>query len=450
MNGRLCSTTITEVPLATKASMARAIRSPSTGFTPPIGSSRITSSGAAIRMRANSTSRFWPPLKLPARSLRRALRPNSWRISRACTSSSSALTRCARPRPRKPPKKPSRSGSHRAITTFSSTLSPGHSRGDWNVRTSPRREMRWGGRPWIALPLKSTVPLSGSLKPDMRSIAVLLPAPFGPMRPVTCPSGALNEHASTAITPPNRFVSPLTSRTGPATGSFTRSVERCRWQAARGGGRRIRAQWSDVGGRLRGLVVGESALRQQALWPEAEEENEDQTDESSTQREQDLRMEGVQLAEARQIRQESRRLLHEEAHDQHAQGHAPDVAAAAHQHSGVQDDHLDRRPGRRIERGQVRGEKRPGEAAQGSAEQVALQLQPVDIPPERSRGTLVLTQRPQSHAEAAARDAGHQEVDQDEHHQTQPQEEVLVGEVIQAEPITHRVHQPPQSVVSVE
>src|SRR6266567_4367203 len=38
-------------------------------------------------MRANSTSRFWPPLRFPARSLTSLSRPNSARISRALPSS---------------------------------------------------------------------------------------------------------------------------------------------------------------------------------------------------------------------------------------------------------------------------------------------------------------------------------------------------------------------------
>src|ERR1700674_1312162 len=185
MRGRLCSTTMTDVPEAIKASMATAMRSPSTGLTPPIGSSRITSSGCAMRIRANSTRRFWPPLRFPARSLRSWVRPNSSRISRAQASSSNALLRWLVPSPTMPRRNPSRPPSQFAITTFSSTVRPGHSRGAWKVRISPSRAMTWGGRPSSARPLKSTVPLSGSLKPEMRSIAVLLPAPFGPISPVT-------------------------------------------------------------------------------------------------------------------------------------------------------------------------------------------------------------------------------------------------------------------------
>ena len=45
MNFMLCSTITTVLPRATNCLMAWLMRSPSTGFTPPIGSSRITEAG---------------------------------------------------------------------------------------------------------------------------------------------------------------------------------------------------------------------------------------------------------------------------------------------------------------------------------------------------------------------------------------------------------------------
>src|SRR3954447_7489033 len=44
----------------------------------------------------------------------------------------------------------------------------------------------------------------------MRSV-VVLPAPFGPRKPTTRPSSAVNDRSSTATTEPKRFVSPATS-----------------------------------------------------------------------------------------------------------------------------------------------------------------------------------------------------------------------------------------------
>jgi hypothetical protein len=56
----------------------------------------------------------------------------------------------------------------------------------------------------------------------MRSIAVLFPAPFGPMSPVTCPNGAWNEQPLTAMTPPKCFVSPRTSSAAVVAGVLDR------------------------------------------------------------------------------------------------------------------------------------------------------------------------------------------------------------------------------------
>jgi hypothetical protein len=74
------------------------------------------------------------------------------------------------------------------------------------------REMRWGVLPCTSLPSNTTVPVSGILKPEMRSMAVLLPAPLGPINPVIWPSAALKEHSLTASTPPKCLHRPRTSR----------------------------------------------------------------------------------------------------------------------------------------------------------------------------------------------------------------------------------------------
>jgi hypothetical protein len=60
-----------------------------------------------------------------------------------------------------------------------------HSRGVWNVRISPSREMTSGRLPMSGWPAYVTLPESGSPNPDTRSTTVLLPAPFGPISPVT-------------------------------------------------------------------------------------------------------------------------------------------------------------------------------------------------------------------------------------------------------------------------
>src|SRR5208282_3618793 len=55
------------------------------------------------------------------------------------------------------------------------------------------------------------VPASGSSSPRMHRIVVVLPAPFGPRKPVTWPGSMPNVSSSTAVFSPYRFVSPRTS-----------------------------------------------------------------------------------------------------------------------------------------------------------------------------------------------------------------------------------------------
>jgi len=60
-----------------------------------------------------------------------------------------------------------------------------HSRGVWNVRISPSLEMTSGRLPTSGSPANLMLPESGLPNPDTRSTTVLLPAPFGPISPVT-------------------------------------------------------------------------------------------------------------------------------------------------------------------------------------------------------------------------------------------------------------------------
>ena len=47
------------------------------------------------------------------------------------------------------------------------------------------------------------------MKPHKTLSRVVLPAPFGPMTPMTCLGGTASETASSAVRPPNRTVTPL-------------------------------------------------------------------------------------------------------------------------------------------------------------------------------------------------------------------------------------------------
>src|SRR5690625_1871449 len=62
--------------------------------------------------------------------------------------------------------------------------------------------MTWGGRPWISRPSKRTRPLVGWRKPEMMLASVVLPDPFGPIRPNICPLFMPKETRSSARRPP--------------------------------------------------------------------------------------------------------------------------------------------------------------------------------------------------------------------------------------------------------
>src|SRR3954470_9414703 len=59
-----------------------------------------------------------------------------------------------------------------------------------------------------------TRPAVGACSPVMTLNSVVLPAPFGPIKPVTVPACTLNVAELTAVTPPKRTVTPSTSSNG--------------------------------------------------------------------------------------------------------------------------------------------------------------------------------------------------------------------------------------------
>ena len=81
-------------------------------------------------------------------------------------------TACARPAP---------------ACRFSATETSSKSSSDWNERRTPARARRAGlqDRPAIGVPLRSTRPALGFVKPVRASTIVVFPAPFGPISPTT-------------------------------------------------------------------------------------------------------------------------------------------------------------------------------------------------------------------------------------------------------------------------
>ena len=79
-----------------------------------------------------------------------------------------------------------------ATITFCSTLMERNSRMFWNVRAMPRDAMRAGLQPLTSSPSNSTLPPSGRYTPVTTLNTVVLPAPFGPIRPKICFGSTVN------------------------------------------------------------------------------------------------------------------------------------------------------------------------------------------------------------------------------------------------------------------
>src|SRR5713101_7748468 len=87
-------------------------------------------------------------------------------------------------------------------------------RGIWNVRAIPRWQTASGVRPPISAPSKRMLPAVGVSAPEMQLKAVVLPEPFGPMRPRISPFLTSKDTPLRAVNPPKRLVSPVTVSIG--------------------------------------------------------------------------------------------------------------------------------------------------------------------------------------------------------------------------------------------
>src|SRR5881296_3200870 len=84
----------------------------------------------------------------------------------------------------------------------------------FDVRPMPSSAIRWAGSPRIGRPSKRTSPPSGGERRLRQLKSVVLPAPFGPMRPTICPASTSKETESSARMPPKRTVRSRTVRIG--------------------------------------------------------------------------------------------------------------------------------------------------------------------------------------------------------------------------------------------
>src|SRR5262245_3931553 len=71
--------------------------------------------------------------------------------------------------------------------------------------------MACGLRPWIYLSFHTIRPAVGARMPVIRLSSVVLPDPFGPKMPKISPRSIENEISDTAVNPPKRFVTSMSS-----------------------------------------------------------------------------------------------------------------------------------------------------------------------------------------------------------------------------------------------
>jgi len=123
---------------------------------------------------ARTHQELLPALRLPERSLRSFERPNSLRIPPCRRALRQRPSAAVRGRPTRPCRKNLRGhDSQRAMTTFSSTVRPGHSPWRWKVRIRACARWTWGARAHQRPPSEKEVPLAGSLNPESSRSRVL-------------------------------------------------------------------------------------------------------------------------------------------------------------------------------------------------------------------------------------------------------------------------------------
>ena len=104
--------------------------------------------------------------------------------------------------------------------TLSAALRVEKSSRRWKVRARPRRARRCVRFRVTSVPASDTDPRSGRCRPVMTLNSVVLPAPFGPMSPVTVPAAARSETSESAATPPKWTLTWSTSRAAARSGGI--------------------------------------------------------------------------------------------------------------------------------------------------------------------------------------------------------------------------------------
>src|SRR5215470_13000828 len=126
---------------------------------------------------------------------------------------SARSSRSERRRPDTAAQKPARACQLAPAITFSQTVSPGNRPTFCRVRAIPSDASLCGLSPVRSVPPKVSRPASGRTNPHSTLSRVVLPAPFGPMTPVTWQGAAANDTESSAVRPPKRTVTSRMSST---------------------------------------------------------------------------------------------------------------------------------------------------------------------------------------------------------------------------------------------
>jgi len=201
---RITACMMCSIMMMVMSSSPRLIRRSSTSSTseeesPAMASSEIKSFGRTASARASSILRnsTWLSVSVDAPALE--ARPIRVRIDIATSSSGRLDPTVAKSSP---------------TIRFSSTVMLLNGRGIWKLRAMPRRARKCGGNCVMSSPQNTTLPTCGRSAPEMQLISVVLPEPFGPIRPNRSPFLMSTLILSSAVKPPKVLVSVPTCSKG--------------------------------------------------------------------------------------------------------------------------------------------------------------------------------------------------------------------------------------------
>ena len=196
-----CSTSSTPMPPSASWQSRSPSSSLSVSLNPEDGSSSRRRRGRVASDRASSSRRACPVGRVSADRPASGVSPTR---ARRASASAPALDRSCDQRRR----------ISAAARTFSRTEREPKISSRWKVRAMPSRARLWGLSPVMSVPSKEMRPELMVWRPQMALKHVVLPAPLGPMRPVTVPASTVRLTPRSACTPPNRTSACATSRSG--------------------------------------------------------------------------------------------------------------------------------------------------------------------------------------------------------------------------------------------